>query len=365
MSNLSTQYNHFTRLSQPTPAAPQLHAIENLQEQNPGSTDSALATSPSSQPGHNSKSDAELKKVKSGTQKVLDSGLAGEGGKAINSTVNNVQKVARLADGDINAVNIKAAVDLGEQVTRGRIQEALGTVATPLGAVISAELMAERINTTVKDPNADNVKLLLKTGEGAARNFSNLSKFLISNSDKLVSFTGKYSDDLAGFLAKGLGSKAAGAVKVSLTGSQRVLGHVGTALGVGVAGLDLYIAGRDVKIYWDDPTGKNMGKMGIGIVTAAASVLAAAKIPGVSSKAAVVATLGDVAKLSVDVDWVSVYQGAKEKTTNVVNGQYSKLKEEVVGIPNPTIRRIQANAQSSNAIGSVSATLSQTRAIGH
>lgn len=365
MSNLSTQYNHFTRLSQAAPAAPQLQAIETLQAQNPGSINSETTTSATTKPGHNPKSDAELKKVKSGTQKVLSSGIAGESGQAINSTVLNVEKVARLADGDVNAVNIKAAVDLGEQVTRGKIQEALGSVATPLGAVVSAELMADRINTTVKDPNADNVKLLLKTGEGAARNFSNLSKFLVSNSDKLVSFTGKYSDDIAGLLAKGLGSKTAGAVKTGLTGSQRVLGHVGTALGVGVAGLDVYIAGRDIKTYWEDPTGKNMGKMGIGVVTAAASVLAAAKIPGVSGKAAIVATLGDVAKLSVDVDWSSVYEGAKEKTSEVVSSQYSKLKEEVVGIPNPTIRRIQANAQSSNAIGSVSATLSQTRAIGH
>ncbi len=364
MSNLSTQYNHFTRLSQAAPAAPQLQAIENLQSQNAGaSADSSPKTSPGT--AKHAQKDAELGKVKSGTQKVLGSGVAGEGAKGINSTVLNVEKVARLADGDVNAINIKAAVDLGEQVTRGRIQEALGSVATPLGAVVSAELMADRINTTVKDPNADNVKLLLKTGEGAARNFSNLSKFLVSNSDKLVSFTGKYSDDVARLLAKGLGSNAAGAVKSGLNGSQRVLGHVGTALGVGVAGLDLYIAGRDIKTYWEDPTGKNMGKMGIGVVTAAASVLAAAKIPGVSSKAAIVATLGDVAKISVDVDWATVYEGAKEKTADIVTTQYSKLKEEVVGIPNPTVRRIQANAQSSTAIGSVSATLSQTRAIGN
>jgi hypothetical protein len=361
MSNLSTQYNHFTRLSQATPVAPQLHAIESLQTQNTNGSPTETTPTPTSA----QKKEEELEKVKSSTQKVLGSGLAGEGAKGVNSTVLNVEKVARLADGDVNAINIKAAIDLGEQVTRGRIQEALGTVATPLGAVVSAELMADRINTTVKDPNADNMKLLLKTGEGAARSFSGLSKFLVSNSDRLVSFAGKYSDNVGSLLAKGLGSKTAGVVKTGLTGSQRVLGHVGTALEVGVAGLDLYIAGRDIKTYWEDPTGKNMGKMGIGVVTAAASVLAAAKIPGISSKAAIVATLGDVAKISVDVDWATVYEGAKEKTTEMVSTQYSKLKEEVVGIPNPTIRRIQANAQSSTAIGSVSATLSQTRAIGY
>lgn len=356
MSNLSTQYNHFTRLSQ-APAAPQLHAIETLQPQQDGSHDVTTTSD-------KKKETEEIKKVKSGTHKALSSGIAGEGGKAINNTVLNVEKVARLADGDVNAINIKAAVDLGEQVTRGKIQEALGTVATPLGAVVSAELMATRINETVKDPNADNVKLLLKTGEGAARNFSQLSKFLVSNSDKLVSVVGKYSDNAANLLAKGLGSSTVGVVKTSLTGTQRVLGHVGTALNVGVAGLDLYIAGKDIKTYWEDPSGKNLGKMGIGVVTAAASVLAASKIPGVSSKAAIVATLGDVAKLSMDVDWISVYHGAKEKTTEVVGEQYSKLKDEVVGIPNPTIRRIQANAQQATAIGSVSATLSQTPAIG-
>ena len=79
-----------------------MHAIENLQAQNTGTTEAA-----SSKPTQHAKSDAELKKVKTGTQKVLGSGIAGEGGKAINSTVLNVEKVARLADGDVNAINIK------------------------------------------------------------------------------------------------------------------------------------------------------------------------------------------------------------------------------------------------------------------
>lgn len=360
MSNLSTQYNHFTRLSQ-GPVVPQLHAMETLQEEH------GLVTTegaPTTAKPDKKKEAEEIGKVKKGTHKALSSGIAGEGGKAINNTVLNVEKVARLADGDVNAINIKAAVDLGEQVTRGRIQQALGTVATPLGAVVSAELMADRINDTVKDPNADNVKLLLKTGEGAARNFSQLSKFLVSNSDKLVSFTGKYSDDAARLLAKGMGSKTVGAVKTGLTGTQRALGHVGTALNVGVAGLDIYIAGRDIKTYWDDPSGKNLGKMSIGVVTAAASVIAAAKIPGVSGKAAIVATLGDVAKLSVDVDWTAVYHGTKEKASEIATEQYTKLKSDIMGNANPTVQRIQANAQKSNGIGAVSATLAQTRAIG-
>ncbi len=358
---MNTQYNHFTRLTrEPTAASfPVLRDMDKLQAQQ-----KPPVVAQPTQTSSEVESEKEIKKVKGGTHKVLGTGLAGDSGKQINSTILNVEKVARLADGDVNAVNIKAAVDLGEKVTRGKVQQALGTVATPLGAVMSAELMVSRIDDTVKDPNADNVKLLLKTGEGAARNFSKLSHFLVANSDNAVKLVGKYSDNVGRLLAKGLGSKAAGSVKAGLTGSQRVLGHVGTALNVGIAGLDVYIAGKDIKNYWDDPSLKNMGKMSIGVVTAAASIVAAAKVPGLSSKAAVVATLGDVAKISMDVNWAAVYDGAKTKTTRVVNQQMESLKQDVMGMRDPRIQRIQSNAAISPALGTVSATLGQTKAIG-
>lgn len=71
-----------------------------------------------------------------------------------------------------------------------------------------------------------------------------------------------------------------------------------------------------------------------------------------------------MAKLSVDVDWTAVYHGTKEKASEIATEQYTKLKSDIMGNANPTVQRIQANAQKSNGIGAVSATLGQTRAIG-
>lgn len=299
-------------------------------------------------------SEKALKDAQATTRKVLATGVAGENFQNINSTVVNVEKVSRLANGDVNAVNIKAAIDLGETVTRGQVQQVLGNVAAPIGAFVSYELMTDRIDHTIKDPNADNFKLLLKTGEGATKSFSALSKLVLEHSDKVVSFAGSYSDNLGRLLAKGTQSSAAGLVKTGLTGSQRVLGHVGTALNVGVAGLDIYIAGKDIKNFWDDPSGKNMARMGLGIVAATGSVLAASKIPGLSGKAAVVAALADVSKVGLDVNWTGVYNGTKETVVDYTQETVAAYKKEIL------VSRLPQLANTSVKATPAALTISQT-----
>ncbi len=299
-------------------------------------------------------SEKALKDAKTTTRKLFATGAVGENAQKINSTVINVEKVTRLADGDVNAINIKAAIDLGEKVTRGQVQEVLGNVSAPLGAFVSYGLMSERIDNTIKDPNADNVKLLLKTGEGATRSFSALSKLVLENSGKVASFAGRYSDDLGRVLTKGMSSGTAGVVKTGLTGTQRALGHMGTALNVGVAGLDIYIAGKDIKNYWDDPTGKNLARMGLGLVAATGSILAASKIPGLSGKAAVVAALADVSKVGLDVNWTGVYKGTKENVVGYTQETVAAYKKEIL------VSRLPQLAHVPVTVTPASLTISQT-----
>lgn len=313
-------YNHFSQLSQ----------------QQLLGTAQRVSVSPDSQKA--------LADAKSTTQKLLATGAVGEAAKQVNGTVLNVEKVSKLASGDVNAVNLKAAVDLGEIVTRGQVQEVLGTVAAPLGAVAAVELMTGRVDATIKDPTADNVKLLLKTSEGAAKSFSTLSKLLVENSGTVVSLAGKVSDDLGRLVGKAVGSSAGTVVKTGLTTSQRVLGGLGSALNVGIAGLDIYIAGTDIKRFWDDPNAKNFTKMGLGLVAATGSVIAASKIPGLSGKAALVAALADVGKVGVDVDWGGVYDGVKTKTVEFAADQSSKFKQDILVSQVPSLSRLPAYA---------------------
>lgn len=271
-----------------------------------------------------------LADARTATQKILSSGVAGNAVKDANSAFGNIEKISRLAEGDVNAVNIKAAVDLGSKFTQGEMQAVLGTVATPLGAVISFEALGSRIEATKKDPNVQNVKSLVSTTRDATTAFSALGKLLVENSGSVATFASRISGDLGQAVARGLGSSAATSVKAGIQGSSKVLGQIGAGLSIGVAAMDVVIAGQDIHTYWNDPSGKNLAKMGFGVVAAGASVLAATRIPGISTPAAIVAALADVSKFGVDVNWKGVYDGTKVRVGNLVTDQTNNFKQDIL-----------------------------------
>lgn len=263
-------------------------------------------------------------------RKVLGSGVAGSQAQDANATLGNIEKVSNLVEGDVNAVNLKAAVDLGQQFAQGEVQQALGRVAAPLGAVVSVEALGSKIEAVKKDPNAQNIKGVIATTRDASTAFSVIGTMLVEHSDTVVEVAGRLSDDVAKVMARGLGSSAATTVKAGITGGSKVLGRVATGLSVGVAALDVVIAGSDIKTYWNNPNTKTFAKMGLGIVAAGASVLAATHIPGLSTPATIVAALADVGKASVDVDWGHVVTGAKTSVTGFVSNQVYNMKQEIL-----------------------------------
>lgn len=264
------------------------------------------------------------------TRRILASGVAGDVAQDATSALGNIEKVSRLADGDVNAVNLKAAVDLGAKLTQGEFQEALGRVAAPLSAVVSVEALGSRIEATKKDPTVQNVKSLVSTTRDATTAFSVLGKLVVENSGSVATFASRISGDLGQAVARGLGSSAAGSVKAGISGGSRVLGQIGAGLSIGVAAMDVVIAGTDIRNYWNDPSGKNLARMGFGVVAAGASVLAATRIPGLSTPAAIVAALADVSKFGVDVNWKGVYDGTKVRVGTLVSDQASSFKQDIL-----------------------------------
>lgn len=306
MGNINTQYTHFSSLGRDQLAGPRSTAVL------PQDTQKAL-------------NDA-----RNTTTRILATGVAGEGAQEATSILANADKISRLSQGDINAVNLKAAVDVGAKFTQGEVQELLGTVATPLSAVVSVESLGRTIDTTLKDPNADNVKVLVKTTQSATTAFSQLSSLIVNYGDDAINVLANNSSTISSLMAKGLSSQTAGVVRTGLETSGKVLGRISTGLNIGVAALDVVIAGRDIKNFWEDPTGKSFTKMGLGLVAAGASILAAAKLPGLSTKASMVAALADIGKVGVDVNWGGVYQGAKTGVTSFASDKYQAFKSEVI-----------------------------------
>ncbi|PKL77104.1 MAG: hypothetical protein CVV27_06850 [Candidatus Melainabacteria bacterium HGW-Melainabacteria-1] len=307
MGNLTNNYTHFSQLGR-----------------------NRLVGSASTLPRLPETSQKAIDDLRATTQKVLVTGAAGDAAKDAGLTVLNLEKVGRLTEGDINAVNLKAAVDLGSKLPIDQFQGVLSQVSAPITAVASVELMQSRIESTISDPSALNVKLLVATSRDASRAFSVLGTFLVKNADKVAATAADSSSTIGGLISKGLGTGAAGAVKTGVQSGSRVLGHLSTGLSVGVAALDVVLAGQDIKRYWDDPSGKNLAKMGLGLVAASASVLAASRIPGISTKATMVAALADVGKFGVDVDWGGVYTGGKDAVTVYTQDRYQAFKQEVM-----------------------------------
>jgi hypothetical protein len=244
-----------------------------------------------------------LNQARSTTQSVLSSGIAGGEAKDAVSTVLKIEQISKLSQGDVNAANLKAAVDLGEQLTRGRIQEALGNVSAPLGAVASVQSLSTNLNKSFEDPSPQNLKGVLSSTRGATSSVGKLSKIMAEHAGQAGSI-----------LARG----------------GQTLGRVSSVLNVGIATMDVAIAGQDIYKFWQDPNLKSFAKMGLGVVAASASVIAAAKIPGMGTQAIVVATLADAGKVGLDVDWQSVYNGVSTTVVSTAETHIQQYKSELL-----------------------------------
>jgi hypothetical protein len=281
MGNIITTYSELTRLHR----------------------SGGLLTVNSVKPSLSAEEQKALDEAKSTTRKVLSSGIAGEDAQSATGTVAKIEQISRLSQGDVNATNLKAAVDIGEQLTRGEVQQLLGSVSAPLGAVASVESLSNSIDKTLENPNPQNLKALFSSSVGATTSVGQLGQLVARHTGEAGLLIGR---------------------------STQALGKVSSVLTVGVAAMDLAIAGQDVKRFWDAPDAKNFAKMGLGMVAAGASVMAAAKIPGVGTKALVVATLADAGKMSLDVNWEKVYQGGRVAATAMAREQATRLKQEVL-----------------------------------
>lgn len=306
MGNLTVNYNHFSNIGRDQLAGTK--PVKQLSEEERKALEDARVT----------------------TQKLFSTGIAGDEAKDATATLGNIEKVSSLTQGDINAVNLKAAADLGKTFTQGEIQEIFGKAAAPLGAVVSVQALDSKIDAVTADPNAQNLKSLVTTTRDASLAFSQVGKLVVENSDKIVELGARAGGSVGEALARAIGSKPGSLIKTGIEGSSKVLGRVSTGLSIGVAALDVVIAGQDIKTFWDTPNTKTFAKMGLGLVAAGASVLAATRLPGLSTKASVVAALADVGKISVDVDWVNVYDGAKVQTSNFVASKYTGFKQEIL-----------------------------------
>ena len=89
MGNLTTNYNHFSNIGRG-----QLAGVKPGQQ----------LTEEERQ---------ALVDVRTTTQKLFSTGIAGDDAKDATATLGNIEKVSSLSQGDINAVNLKAAADLG------------------------------------------------------------------------------------------------------------------------------------------------------------------------------------------------------------------------------------------------------------
>lgn len=226
-----------------------------------------------------------LNQVKGSTQRVLGTGIAGEQVKEATSTLANIERISRLSEGDINAVNLKAAVDLGQQVVGdGQMQQLLGRIGTPLAALASAEGFSNSLERTLDNPTPHNMKSLLGSTRGITSSATQISLMLAEH-------TG-----------------SAGSILVR--GSQ-TLNKISPVVNTGIAVMDVAIAGSDIKTFWEDSSLKNGAKMTLGLVAAGASVLHLAKLPVFGVNAAIVAVVADVAKLGLDIDWAKVGKGAQ------------------------------------------------------
>lgn len=246
-----------------------------------------------------------LNKVKSGTHSILGTGLVGADAQEINRTLLQLEKLDQLSQGKISAINLKAALDLGQQLSQGPVHEVLQDVGTPLTAAISLQALGSSLDRTLKDPTPDNMKGLMTTTRGATATVGQLSQ-------ALASVAANHGFEAGSLLARG----------------SQVIGQVTPALNIGIATLDLVLAGRDIQAYWQRPSEKNAARMGLGVVAAGASVLRAG-MPALGTTATIVATLADVGKLSLDLDWNAVLSGGQAALGNLTASGQKKLQTEL------------------------------------
>lgn len=244
-----------------------------------------------------------LEAAQATARKVLSTGVAGDKAQQATATVAKLEQLSQLSQGDVNAVTLKAAVDLGEQFTRGEVQQVLSTFSAPLGTIVSVENLSTSIDKTLEKPNPQNLKTLMNSTVGATTSVGQLSQLIA-----------KHTGEAGRLLARGSQS----------------LGQLNSVLSVGVAAMDVAIAGQDIQRFWQDPNLKSFSKMGLGLVAASASVLSAAKVPGLGTKALVVAALADAGKMAVDVDWGAVYQGVTGTVSAVAQSQAVRLKQDLL-----------------------------------
>jgi len=262
-----------------------------------------------------------LNQVKNSTRQVLATGVAGSDAQQLNTTLIQIEQISRLSEGDVNAVNLRAVVDLGSRVTQGDLQQFLGTVGTPLAALASVEGFSNTFERSLADPSARNLKSLL----GSTRNVS-------TSVGQLSLVLAEHAGSAGSLLARG----------------GQALGRIRPVVNVGIAGMDIVLAGKDIQSFWQDPSGKNLAKMGLGLVAASASVLNAAQIPVLGNKAAMVAVLADVAKIGLDVNWGAVATGVHSSAQSLAQREGQRLKEHALGAHKPIIR--QENGQPLSAM---------------
>jgi hypothetical protein len=106
---------------------------------------------------------------------------------------------------------------------------------------------------------------------------------------------------------------ATGLVRTGLHTTSQTLGKVSQGLTVGVAAMDVWIGVQDVHDFMTDPSMKNFLRAGLGTLAAGASMASVAKLPVLGVSASLVATLADVGKVGLDVNWGVLYQGAAER----------------------------------------------------
>lgn len=228
-----------------------------------------------------------LNQIKSGTQRLLGSGIVGDDLQRVSRHSQMLERSLKLGRGEIKAANIKAALDLGQELVADEaIREGLGQIESPFTAVISVQGLQRSIQDVGENPNPHNLKRLMSSTRGVATSVGEISALVI-----------EHAPELGGEVAK-----------VFARGSSQFMGRIGPALNLGIATMDVALAGQDIYDFWRRPNLKNLAHMSLGTIAASASVLKVA-VPALQTPATVVATLADLGKLGLDLDWKAAGQG--------------------------------------------------------
>lgn len=251
--------------------------------------------------------------VEATTRKIMGSGLVGQHAKDATAIAANLEKTQRLTQGDINAVNLKAAVDIGEKLARGTVQNALSLAAAPIAAAASLETLDDTFARASHDPSPQNLKAVMNSTKAIGTSFSQLSRLTLEYGDDVVTLAARHSDTVANLAAQSAATGATGLVRTGLNTTSQTLGKVSQGLTVGVAAMDVWIGVKDVQDFLTNPSMRNLLRAGLGSIAAGASMASVAKVPVLGVSASLVATLADVGKVGLDVNWIALYHGAADR----------------------------------------------------